>query len=710
MIVDTPFTARCLAASLGVLLASGAAAQPPAQLDAIEVVAAPLENADPQTLPAALDRLLLTRTASTLQVGVSEALAGVPGLQVRERQNFAQDTQVSIRGVGARATFGIRGIRLYLDGIPATQPDGQGQLSHFLLASAERIDVLRGPFSALYGNAGGVIQVHSARIDAGQALRLRSAAGSFGARSHSLRWLAAREGRDLALTAAHFETDGFREHSAARRSGLNGVFGLGELGPGSLSLAFNVFDSPDTLDPLGLSREQWREDPAQAVDVARQFNTRKSVSQQQVGAVWETYRALDASWRLALYRGWRDIAQVLSVPVGAQRNPLSSGGLIDLGNVYDGLDLRHARQWATAHGEFSLTLGLSEERLDQHRQGFENFVGTQLGVRGAQRRDERSAVRSRDQYAQLHWAPDPSRSLLLGVRRAALDFDSRDNFITASNPDDSGRVRYARTTPVLGYLQRFSPDLRGWLSWGRGFETPTFNELSYRADGGAGLAFDLRPATSRVLETGLAGGQPGLAWQLVAHRNDTRDELVVARNVAGRSSFRNVGSTRRQGLEAQIDWRLTDTLDLQASIGWLDARFREGFLRCSGAGCTDPSTLVPAGSRIPGIAARQAFLRLGWRPDPHWELALEAQALSPVVVSDGNSERAPGHALLNTLISRRWTLHGHPLTTFLRLDNLADRDHIGSVIVNEGNGRFYEPGPGRSVLVGVQWDWGGSKD
>ena len=695
-----------LSALLSLLLAYPATAQTPAELERIEVVAAPLENADPQALPASLDRILLDRAAGTLQVGVSEVLAGVPGLQVRERQNFAQDTQVSIRGVGARATFGIRGIRLYLDGIPATLPDGQGQLSHFLLASAGRIDVLRGPFSALYGNAaGGVIQVYSQRIDEGQALRLRSAAGSFGARSGSLRWLTAQDGRDLALTAAHFETDGFREHSAARRSGLNGVFGLADIGPGSLSVAFNLFDSPDTLDPLGLSREQWRDAPSQAVDAARLFNTRKSVSQQQIGAVWETDCAQDASWRLAVYRGWRDIEQVLSVPVGAQRNPLSSGGLIDLGNLYDGFDLRHARQWATDRGALSLTLGLNEERLDQHRRGFENFIGDRLGLRGAPRRDERNAVRSRDQYAQLQWALDARRSVLLGLRHADVQFDSRDRYIVGSNPDDSGSVSYGRTTPVAGYLQRFSPSLRGWLSWGRGFETPTFNELSYRADGGAGLALDLRPATSRALEAGLAGSDHGLAWQLVAHRSDTEDELVVARNVAGRSSFRNVGATRRQGVEAQLDWRLTDSLDLQASLSWLDARFRQGFLRCSGAGCTDPSTPVAAGSRIPGIAARQAFIRLGWRPALQWELALEAQALSSVVVSDGASERAPGYALLNALISRDWSLQGSTLTTFLRLDNLADRDHVGSVIVNEGNGRFYEPGPGRSLLLGIQWDW-----
>jgi iron complex outermembrane receptor protein len=696
-----------LCAALSLLLAGSVAAQAPAALDRIEVVAAPLENADPGSLPAALDRILLDRAAGTLQVGVSEVLTGVPGLQVRERQNYAQDTQLSIRGVGARATFGIRGIRLYLDGIPATLPDGQGQLSHFLLASAGRIDVLRGPFSALYGNAaGGVIQVYSQRIDAGQALRLRGAAGSFGAFSSSLRWLIAEDGRDLALTAAHFETDGFRDHSAARRSGLNGVFGLGELGPGRLNMAFNLFDSPDTLDPLGLSREQWRADPTQAVEAARLFNTRKSVRQQQLGAVWETDTTLEASWRIAMYRGWRDIEQVLSVPVGAQRNPLSSGGVIDLGNVYDGFDLRHARQWMTSRGELSLTLGLNEERLDQHRQGFENFIGTQLGVRGAPRRDERNAVRSRDQYAQLQWAFDERRSLLLGLRRAEVDFESRDAYIVGSNPDDSGSVGYGRTTPVAGYLQRFSPSLRGWLSWGRGFETPTFNELSYRADGGAGLALDLRPASSRALEAGLAGGSEGLAWQLVAHRGDTSDELVVARNMAGRSSFRNVGASRRQGLEAQFDWRLTDTLDLRASLSWLDARFRQSFLRCSGPGCSDPRTEVPAGSRIPGIAARQAFLRLGWRPAVDWTLALETQSISSVVASDGATERAPGHALFNVLISRDWLLQGSRLTTFLRLDNLADRSHVSSVIVNESNGRFYEPGPARSLLAGLQWAWG----
>ncbi|MCK7593105.1 TonB-dependent receptor family protein [Pseudomarimonas salicorniae] len=692
-------------ALIGLALAPVVQAQD-ATLETIEVVGAPLENASPALLPATLDRLYVDDTDS-LQVGLGEALARLPGVLVRERQNFAQDTQLSIRGVGARATFGIRGIRLYLDGIPATLPDGQGQLSHFLLASAGRVDVLRGPFSALYGNAaGGVIQVHSARIDTGDAWRLRAATGSHGAYDTSARWLHAGSGYDASLTAARFASDGFREHSEVERNGLNGLFGFDAGSASRLQIAFNLFDSPQTLDPLGLTREQWREDPSQATSAALLFNTRKSVSQAQLGASWQLDLDDGSEWRLAAYRGERDIEQFLSVPVFAQRNPLSSGGVIDLDNVYDGADLRHARIWSAGAGELSLTLGIALERLDQRRRGFENFIDERLGVRGRLRRDERNSVESRDHYAQLQWAPCASSSLLLGLRRAEVRFASRDGFIAAGNPDDSGSVRYAETTPVAGLVHRWSPGLRGWMAYGRGFETPTFNELSYRADGGAGLAFGLRPAISRSFEAGLEGAAGDRhAWRLVAFRGDTRNELAVVRNVGGRSSFRNVGSSRRQGIEAQFDLRLSEVWAVQATATWLDARFRSPFVQCSGPGCTDPATPVPAGSRIPGLAARQAHLRLDWTPWQAWRFALEAEALSSVRVADAAGERAPGYGLTHLLAERRWHSAGAAWRAFLRLDNLFDRDHVGSVIVNEGNGRYYEPGPGRTVSVGLQWDF-----
>ena len=326
-------------------------------------------------------------------------------------------------------------------------------------------------------------------------------------------------------------------------------------------------------------------------------------------------------------------------------------------------------------------------------------------MRGALRRDERNTVENVDQYLQAWWRFAPRWSLLAGARRSRITFTSRDAYVTATNPDDSGRVVYDRALPVAG-LVFASGDL--WclfFSWGRGFERATFKELGYRADGAAGLAFDLRPAVSRNVELGTkwrASG--GTTVEAAVFRADTGDELAVARNVGGRSSYRNVGAARRQGLELQSDVPLGDAWRVQFAYTWLDATFRDSFPICTAAGCTTPGVQVAAGTRIPGIARQQASLRLRWQGE-RWHAAAQLVGMDDVTVNDTGSERAPGYGLLHLEAGREWAWASGRLQAFARIDNALDRFHIGSVIVNEGNGRFYEPGAGRTFTVGARWHW-----
>jgi iron complex outermembrane receptor protein len=439
--------------------------------------------------------------------------------------------------------------------------------------------------------------------------------------------------------------------------------------------------------------------------VATLFGTRKSVRQSQAGLGYTQRVGAAQTWRALVYGGRRAVQQFLALPVAAQANPLNAGGVIDLDSDYGGADLRWSWQGALANKPFELTVGANVDQQDQARRGYENFIGDTLGVKGALRRDEGNRVRNVDGFAQAWWQFSPRWSLLAGARHSSVDFTARDRYVTATNPDDSGRVHYAETTPVAGLLFKASEDLRWYVSAGRGFETPTFNELGYRADGGAGLAFDLRPAVSRNLELGMkwrseAGTRLEAAW----FRADTDDELAVARNVGGRSSFQNVGSARRDGFEVSLEAPLSDHWQLQLAYTWLDATFRNAYLVCSGAGCTLPSTPVAAGSRIPGVPRQQFSSRLQWRGE-RWSAALEGEGVGEVVVNDVATEQAPGYFLFNLEAAREWRLASGSLRAFARVDNLLDRAHIGSVIVNEGNGRFYEPGPGRTWLLGAQWLW-----
>lgn len=642
--------------------------------------------------------------SATPGMNVSEALQGIPGLLVRDRQNYAQDTQLSIRGFGTRASFGIRGLRVYVDDIPATQPDGQSQLSHANLASAQRVEVLRGPFSALYGNSsGGVVQVFSGDGEAPGEANFGATAGEGGDWRVSAGLRSAW--RDVGIVAglSKLRADGFRPQSAAERLSFNARLHWPMAGEGTTqSLVVNHFDSPLAQDPLGLSRAQFDADPYQTTPQAITFDTRKRVRQSQAG--WTGQHVLPGGVRLRAlaYAGTRGIGQYLAIPVGVQANPLQSGGVVDLDSDYGGGELRLAGDGTLAGRALEWTAGAGWEGLQQQRRGYENFVGSQVGVRGALRRDERNRAASFDQFAQADWRLGERWSLLAGLRHSRVRFDSDDRYVVAGNPDDSGAVAFERWTPVAALQLRASPRLNLHASIGSGFETPTLVELAYRPDGSSGLNLDLRPARSRNLELGLKWRpRDGLRADLALFRSETRDELVVATNAGGRASYANAGRSLRQGIELEVDAALGEAMSLQFAWTALDATVRETYLACAGAPCTVPTQVIARGTRLAGVPRSMGRLRWdGWRGG--WRGFAEVRHVSSVTVNDAASETAAGYALLDLGLSRAF---GDGSQAFVRLDNTFDRRHAGSVIVNDGNGRFYEPGPGRTLWLGVEIRW-----
>ncbi|MDH0099219.1 TonB-dependent receptor [Ectopseudomonas hydrolytica] len=624
-------------------------------------------------------------------VNLSEALGSVPGLVVQNRQNYAQDLQVSSRGFGARSAFGIRGIKLLADGVPLSNPDGQGQAATFDLDSLERIEVLRGPFASVYGsNSGGVIQLFSRDGEGAPRVSLDTSQAAFGT---SRTRVAAEGGNDQAgfiLNRSHFETDGYRDHSGAI---LDKTFAKLTLYPddaSKLSLSFSQLDQNDTQDPQGLTWQQVQDDRRAAAPSAVAFDTRKTVDHQQLALNYERSFAA-GTWQSTVYSGTRRVIQYQSIPVAVQANPSHSGGVIDFERRFHGIGNRWIQPFDLGASLLTLTAGLDYDQSRDDRQGYENFVGSTLGVKGNLRRDERNEVSSLSPYLQAAWQLG-KLDLQAGLRHNQVKFEVDDRFL--SNGDDSGSVTYRELTPTLGASYALLPELNLYASWGKGLETPTLNELSYSGAGG-GFGFDLQPATSKQLEIGLkARLAEATSLQLALFQIDTDDELVVASASGGRTRFQNAAQTRRRGVELAMESQLSETLRATLAYTRIDAAYSQDF--------TSGGRLIEAGNRLPGIPASTLYGELAWQPREGFSTALEGLYRSKLYVEDSNADKAaPSYALFNWQARFEQTLGALTFNQVLRIDNLLDREYIGSVIVGESNGRYYEPGPERAWYIGA---------
>jgi len=690
----------CAALSPAAALAQSGADAPP-RLAPVVVTATRIE-ASPFDIPASIDRIDGADVRDGhARINISESLGSVPGLLARDRQNYAQDVQISVRGFGARSTFGIRGVRLYVDGIPATLPDGQGQISNVELGSVGRIEVLRGPFSALYGNsAGGVIQVFTEEPEGPPRLEAGLAGGSDGAVRLGAQATGTIGDFGYLASASRFATDGYRDHSETHRLLGNAKLTLRPDGQSKLTFVVNSMNLPQAQDPLGLSRAQFEANPRGVDPSALSFNTRKSVDQTQAGLIYE--RRLDAANALALtgYFGHRDTEQFQSIPVATQANPLNPGGVIALGRDYRGVDLRWTLKASLLGSPLTLVSGLAYDVLSEDRRGYQNFIGTTLGVLGALRRSETNDVSNVDEYVQAAWQITPQWSFNAGVRHSHVRFTSNDGYIVGTNPDDSGSASYGATLPVVGLMYALNPDVHLYATAGRGFETPTLNELAYRSSGATGLNFGLQAATSTSYEAGVKTRFAAIGeLNLALFETSTDHEIVTQTNVGGRATFQNAGATRRTGLE--LGWTDTYAEHLRAQLAYtlLSATYRDDFATCTTTPCASPTQLIPSGSRIPGVARSSLFAGLNWTPALGLRGGVEVRALSRVYVNDANSDAASGFGVAAAhmgyvLKAGPWLLNG-----FVRVDNLFGRRYAGSVIVNEGNARFFEPAPGRTWLA-----------
>jgi iron complex outermembrane recepter protein len=655
-------------------------------------------------------------------VNLSEVVGTIPGLIANNRNNYAQDLQISSRGFGARTAFGVRGIRIYVDGIPGNSPDGQGQVSQADLGSARLIEVLRGPFASIYGNSsGGVINITTQDGGPNTESTTTASAGSFGSYRLAQKFSSGSPGLNYVVDLSRFTTDGWRQHSAATKDNLNARLAF-KLGADTQAiLVLNSVNIANAEDPQGLALSDLGNRRG-VVPAVLTFNTRKSTKQDQLGLNVVHRINAENSLSLMTYGGQRAVTQFQSIAIGAQTAPTAAGGVVDFDRDYYGMDARYTFKRNLEHGPLLVHAGLTADRVNEQRRGFENFLANSAinpdplcvlgtsrlficGVQGKLRRDENNRIKSNDQYLQGQWSPASSITLHAGLRRSSVKLQSQDNYIVTGNPNDSGGVAYSGTTPMVGVTYNVNSNFNLYASWGKGFDVPTLNEIAYNPDPTkSGLNLGLRPSKSQQFEIGAkAQFSPQANFQAALFQAKTTDELVVLSNNGGRSRFQNAGRTKRDGVELAYNNQFAKGWNTRWAYTYLQASYVDSFTACFTTTCTSTTGVaVPSGNLLPGVPKQNLYADLSWTSaDGGIRTGMEWRAVSKVQANDLNSASAPGYGILAARLAFTQKVGGWTFREFARIDNLTSKSYIGSVIVNQASAQYFEPAPPRNWLLGI---------
>ncbi|MCJ8285345.1 TonB-dependent receptor [Halomonas sp.] len=618
------------------------------------------------------------------RVRLDESLVRVPGVFIQNRDNFAQGARVSIRGFGARAPFGVRGITILVDGIPYTLPDGQAQLDAIDLDNAEQIEVIRGPAAVQYGNAaGGVISVTTAdgRDEGDDSTTIRAGIGSDGYNKQSLSTGGEHDGWAYHLGASRLELAGYRDHSRTEKRLLNASLSRDMGDQRRLTAIINLLDNPRSEDPGGLTQDQVDEDRRQAGRFTEDYDTGQKVDQQVVGLQYEDLGFGPGELYLKGFTTWRDFEQQLPYP---------GDSLIDYRRHHFGGSAEYHQRFNLAGMTLDSMVGIDGARQedDRHRRDVA-FDGSVTGEVA----DETQTATSLGIFAQGDLALNEHWTLSAGGRFDRIDMEIDDDY--DNDGDQSGERTFHETNGSLGISYRFHPLHQVYANTSTAFETPTFSEFANPA--GGGFNPDVEPQESWSRELGVRGTLPtGLDYDVTLFSIDVDDELVPYEiDGSDRTFYENLGDTSRDGLEVALGWQPSARLELNTALTL--ARYE--FDQVSGSGLD--------GNRLPGLPETTWVNQLTWygigSQDTRYFATLETQYVGDMVADNANRVDVDSYWLVNLRAGDGWRLGGNQiLSTYLGIRNLFDEDHYANVRINASNDRYFEPAPDHSFYAGVE--------
>ena len=614
----------------------------------------------------------------TEQIGLDESMGKVPGVFFLNRYNYAQDLRLSIRGFGARSSFGIRGVKIIVDGIPETLPDGQGSIDGVDIGSIYKINVIRGPSSSLYGNAsGGAILIETERGSKLPFIELRNTYGDFNLNKQQLKIGGETANLNYLLNISNTSVDGYRENSEFENKQFNGRFEYSLSGKSSIVSTIHHTDQPLANDPGGITAEDVTTNPRQARSQNLNFQAGEKVKQTRLGLVYKTQLNKSRAIEVRTYNTNRDFSNKL---------PFQNGGIVNLDRSFYGGGLKYTEEGNLGKYQNRLLLGIDYDRQDDNRSRYNNL----LGVKGTQTFQQDELITSLGAYFQNETKLNDISEITLGLRHDNVAFDVTDKFL--ADGDDSGKINLNEFSPMVGISLKASSNTNIYATVSKAFETPTTTEFANSSGGGFNQT--IKPQKSTNYEIGIKTFNNKYSFEAAIFQTDVKDELTPFEDSEqpGRTFFTNAGSSDRHGLELTSTRRFYDRFEFSTTYTYSDFKFNH--FRNTGGEIYD-------GKRIPGIPKNLLNFNLSWSNESGAYANLDTTFTGEFYADNGNQTKVDSYTVSNLRLGKNFIRNDLDIGFYLGVNNIFNEKYNSNIRINAYGTRYFEPAPKQNVFFGI---------